>query len=233
MGLSLKVFRPRFCNVELVWRLQLNLAKRLFNLKRTLLILFLAANAVWIQACGKQDLTQPSCNFVQNSEGQRVSWGASAKVSFYVDQSVPTEYYASIQAAADSWNQKLGHEQIVIAGWTQKPGSPVQDGLNVIYFMKTWNANLSNEQARTTIYWTGNRITEADVLIDAVNFTFSTNQAEAGKVDLQSLVLHEFGHALGLKHVTEVSSVMVPTLAYDYLRRAPQEFDMTSLKCEY
>ncbi len=211
----------------------MNLSKRLFSWKRLLLVLILAANAVWIQACGKQELAQDSCNFVQNSEGQRVSWGGGTTVSFYVDQSVPTQYYASIQAAADSWNQKIGHTQIKIAGWTQKSGSPAQDALNVIYFMNTWDANLSNEQARTTIYWSGNRITEADMLIDARNFTFSTTGPQPGMVDFQSLVLHEFGHSLGLKHVTSATSVMVPTLAYDYLRRTPQEFDLTSLKCEY
>lgn len=211
----------------------MNYSKRLFNLKRLYIILFLAANALWIQACGKQDLAQPSCNFVQNSEGQRVSWGGDSKVNFYVDKSVPNQYYASIQAAADSWNQKLGREQIVIAGWTQTAGSPTQDGQNVIYFVSSWDANLVNEQARTTIFWNGNRITEADILIDAANFSFSTSGTEPGRVDMQSLVLHEFGHALGLKHVTDVPSVMVPTLAYDFLRRAPQAFDMSSLKCEY
>ncbi len=210
--------------------------KRLFNWKRLFVVLFLAANAVWIQACGKQNLTQEPCNFVQNSEGQRVSWGGGSKVSFYVDQSVPTQYFAAIQAAADSWNQKLGRQQIVIAGWAQKPGASGQDSLNVIYFLNTWDANLSNEQARTTIYWSANRITEADILVDAKNFTFSTTGPQPGQVDLQSLVLHEFGHALGLKHVvsdTSVTSVMVPTLAYDYLRRTPQDFDLASLKCEY
>ena len=211
----------------------MNLTKRLFNWKRLLLVGILAANAVWIQACGKQNLAQDSCNFVQNSEGQRVSWGGGSSVSFYVDQSVPTQYYVSIQAAADSWNSKLGHQQIVIAGWSQKPGSPSQDGLNVIYFMNTWDANLANEQARTTIYWSANRITEADMLIDAQNFKFSTTGPQQGQVDFQSLVLHEFGHALGLKHVTSLTSVMLPTLAYDYLRRTPQDFDLTSLKCEY
>lgn len=209
------------------------LVKRLFNWKRFLLVLILAANAVWIQACGKQNLTQESCNFVQNSEGQRVSWGGGSKVSFYVDQTVPNEYFAAIQAAADSWNQKLGRQQIVIAGWAQKPGLPAQDGLNVIYFMNTWEANLNNEQARTTIYWSANRITESDILVDAKNFSFSTAEAKPGQVDLQSLVLHEFGHALGLKHVTTLTSVMVPTLAYDFLRRSPQEYDLASLKCEY
>ena len=209
------------------------LMKRLFNWKRLLLVLILAANAVWIQACGKQNLAQESCNFVQNSDLQRVSWGGGSSVSFYVDQSVPTQFYASIQTAADSRNQKLGHTQIKIAGWTQKSGAPSQDGLNVIYYMNIWDANLANEQARTTIYWSANRITEADILIDAQNFTFSTTNPKPGEVDMQSLVLHEFGHALGLKHVTSVTSVMVPTLAYDFLRRAPQDYDLTSLKCEY
>ena len=211
----------------------MNLMKPLFSWKRFLLVLILSANAIWIQACGKQNLAQESCNFVQNSEGQRVSWGGGSKVSFYVDQSVPTQYYAPIQAAADSWNQKLGHQQIQIAGWTQKSGAPSQDGLNVIYFLNTWEANLTNEQARTTIYWSANRITEADILVDAKNFTFSISDGTPGEVDFQSLLVHEFGHAMGLKHVTSVSSVMVPTLAYDFLRRTPQQLDLKSLKCEY
>jgi len=196
------------------------------------LIFLLAINLVWLQGCGNKNLAQDSCNFIQNSEGQRVSWGGDSTVNFYVDASVPTTYLPVIQRAADTWNTTIGHQQIVVAGWTNKAGIQAQDGMNVIYWKTDWDANQPSEQARTTIYWSSNRMNEADIMINAKNFKFSIDTPAPGEVDLQSLLVHEFGHALGLKHTT-ATSVMVKTLDYDVLRRAPQPFDVASIRCEY
>ncbi len=197
------------------------------------MICLLLSPLFWLQACGNKNLSQDSCNFVQNSEGQRVSWGAGSSVSFYVDPSVPTQYFASIQAAAATWNKAVGHQQIDVVGWMVKAGAPAEDGTNVIYWMSDWDPNQVNEQARTTIHWSSNRLVEADILVNAKDFVFSAGNPLPGQVDFQSLLLHEFGHALGLKHVDAVPSVMQKTLAYDFQRRDPQPLDLASLKCEY
>ena len=219
--------------MELVWRLHLNNLKAHLNWRSFWILFLLLSQLLWLQACGNKNQAQESCNFVQNSEGQRVSWGAGSMVSFYVDPSVPTQFYPAIQAAAASWNQVIGHQQLAVVGWQAKAGTPVEDGINVIYWLNDWDPNQVNEQARTTIHWSANRLVEADVLINAKNFVFSAGAPLPGQVDLQSLLLHEFGHALGLKHVDAVSSVMQKTLAYDFERRQLQALDLASVKCEY
>jgi hypothetical protein len=190
----------------------------------------------WMAACERKLSPEDSCNFVQNSDLQRVSWAKQTPVKMYVDSSVPTTYYPAIQAALDSWNNTRGHQLLQIEGWgiTGHP-TPERDGYSIIYWETTWDPTVPNEQARTTIYWSGTQIYEADMRINAYNFTFwsSSDTTNIQGVDLQSLVLHEFGHVLGLVHVTTIGSVMVPTLAPATPRRTPGPSDIQSLSCEY
>jgi predicted Zn-dependent protease len=204
-------------------------------LKRLWLLVILTLVGLVIQACGsKSGSPQASCDFVQNADQQRVSWGSHTPVVLYVDRSVPAAYYDTMVSAAQTWNQTIGHEAIRIGGWVDTTGAPAQDGQNVIYYMPTWESNRANEQARTTIYWSGDRIYEADVRINHHNFEFSaTADAQAGEVDLQSLMVHEFGHVLGLEHTTTPQSVMVPSLPSATLRRSLAAFDQNSIRCEY
>jgi hypothetical protein len=194
-----------------------------------------------LQACGIKSPPQESCNFVQNSEMQRVSWGIKTPVVLLIDQSVPSAYFDSIKKAAAKWNESVGREIIKIGGWsnTGSRGS-VPDGVNLIYFQNNWDGSTS-EQARTTIYWSGDRIYEADIKVNERDFAFFPSDVpEAGKLDMESLMIHEFGHVLGLKHITISGSVMQPTLSGATamnlgagFRRKLTASDETSIRCEY
>ncbi len=195
---------------------------------------------VLLEACGSKPTPQDSCNFVQNSDQQRVSWGSETPVVLYIDSSVPSQYFASIQAAAVTWNKSVGREVLKIGGWTSSGPQSAPSGKNTIFFQKDWDGP-STEQARTTIYWSGSRISEAHVKINRRDFDFfSGSQPIVGKLDMESLILHEFGHVLGLKHSTETQSVMVPTLSGATaanpkvaMRRGLSDFDIKSISCEY
>jgi len=50
---------------------------------------------------------------------------------------------------------------------------------------------------------------------------------------MESLDLHELGHALGLKHETEKPSVMAPILDFGLTRRTLYPSDASYIKCEY
>ena len=52
-------------------------------------------------------------------------------------------------------------------------------------------------------------------------------------VDLQSLIVHELGHVLGLAHNATTGSVMNITLEDGQDRRKLGVVDLASLKCEY
>lgn len=210
-------------------------------MRRKLILLFIVAlSAFGLQACGLKPSPQEPCNFVQNSELQRVSWGAQAPVVLYIDSSVSESYFDSIRRAAAIWNEGVGREVIKIGGVSNSGPSATPDGVNLIYFQRNWDGQTS-EQARTTIYWAGDRIYESDVKINNRDFDFFAGDTpEVGKLDMESLMIHEFGHVLGLKHITVTGSVMQPTLSGALannlnagLRRSLVKDDMKSIRCEY
>lgn len=189
--------------------------------------------ATALQACAPQLTPQEPCNFVMSAEQQRVSWKIDVPVTLYLDSSVPSHFQEPIQAAIRDWNQSLGREVLRLGGWSNRT-SPGQDGANVIYFMNNWELDRSNEQARTTVFWAGSKIFEADLRINGRDFDYFTGSTPvAGKVDLQSLVLHELGHVLGLAHSESGGSVMAKSLPNAYLRRTPTSSDVSNMKCEY
>ena len=200
---------------------------------KLLLILVMSVAVTQMTACGEKPAPQTSCNFVQNSDMQRVSWKSSVPIQIWIHESVPTQYHAAILQSMSQWEYSTGRKLFQAMGIDHGPLQPAQDGKNVIYWMPTWDATRPTEQARTTIYWQDNVIHEADILVNTQNFTYSAPDAVPNQVDFQSLILHELGHSLGLQHDTVTGSVMAAYLADDYERRTPSDFDVQSLKCEY
>ena len=205
------------------------------TLKKISLGLVLMASALLIQACGRNLDPEASCNFVQNSQMQRVSW-QDRQARFYIHDSLPQEYHQAVKNAANRWNLVVGREIIKIESSVGGSINPGRDGYNIIYFFfNNWEDNRKSEQARTTIYWSGKRIYEADIRINNEDHNFSAEtNAVAGKVDLESLLVHEFGHVLGLAHVpSSQTSVMLANLANGDPRRDISDFDKGNLQCEY
>lgn len=186
-----------------------------------------------IQACAPK--SQDDCGFVQNAFGERISWKGSIPVTMYVHSSVPPEYFAAIQSAADVWEKQAGRKlfEIVTQPLTG-PINPIKDGSNVIYLMKNWESDRSSEQARTSIYWVGDQIKEADIRINAqFNFYFNQKTATSNSVNIEALLIHEMGHVLGLKHKDQGGSVMATYLPSGSDRVHLAETDGSSLQCEY
>lgn len=189
-------------------------------------------------ACSRQFKPEPACGFQQNTELRRVSWKIDLPVRLYVHQSVPLSEHPEIEgdlkAAAEAWNRLLGKEVIRIEGFGVGGSSvPVRDGYSIIYWMSQWEPERFQEQARTTIYWTGSQIYEADVRINS-NYKMGFGQGVSPQtVDFRSLMIHEFGHVLGLSHIHSEGSVMQVHLKEGLERRQIGEEDRNNIFCEY
>ncbi len=178
--------------------------------------------------------SQKDCGFVQNSYGQRVSWKQSLPIKMYIDPMVPTEYDTVLREAAKKWEDVLGRTLFVFerATWAS---TPAKDNRNIVYWMNPWNNPDTKLQAMSSLSWTNNQLVEADVKVDAQFYTYFVTYPNSNTdVHLLSLLVHELGHVLGLKHLANgSSSVMLSVLDYLVKREIPTAEDIADLKCEY
>jgi hypothetical protein len=176
---------------------------------------------------------QDDCGYVQNVYGERISWKKDLPVNMRVHESVPLEFRDAIKSAAQKWNRAVGYEIIRLLDVDNGEGVARKDGANNIYMYQTWDAGRESEQARTSVYWVGNQIREADIRINA-KFSFYTQKTAGTQgVNFEALVLHEMGHVIGLKHKDLSNTVMQTYLANNADRIELGESDIESLRCEY
>jgi hypothetical protein len=207
------------------------------NLRAKILILTIGLVVLGLQACSRPLAPQESCSFVQNPEQQRVSWQRKLPVKLYLHSSIPTEAYPAIDRAVNEYNVRLGGGREIfkiIARGASGDLNPKKDGYSMLYWLKSWDSSRPSEQARTTIYWTGVEIFEADIRINAANFSyFYGENTDFVQTDLTSLMVHEFGHVLGLAHSATPGSVMNFSLDEGEERRKLSSPDVENLHCEY
>lgn len=200
---------------------------------RTVILLsFLSVGTAGLMSCSQKQ--EQDCGFVQNVYGERISWKKTLPAKVSIHESVPEDMRPAIYKAAQKWNELLGREVISIEGVSHGENKAQKDGSNVIYMSSKWDAGKETEQGRTSVYWIGNEIKEADIRINDENFDFywqSSTQQRA--VNFEALVLHELGHVLGLKHRDASLSVMQTYLASNTDRTNVGRVDLESLKCEY
>lgn len=145
----------------------MNQAKR-----KRLLLLVLALIGGMAAACAPKLQPEESCHFVQNGEKQRVSWKKNLPVEIYIHKSVPIEFRSSIYNAVTKWETRVGRRLFDIRGVNYSDSDAEKDGKSIIYWKDTWSDSRATEQARTTIYWKLDQISEADMKINAKDFTF-------------------------------------------------------------
>ena len=188
-----------------------------------------------LNACApKTPSAQDADGYVQNVYGERISWKGAVPITLYIHESADP-YRAAIESAAKTWEAAAGHKLFnIVATKLTGPILPAKDGMSVIYLMNTWEPELISQQARTSVYWVGDQIQEADMRINA-KFSFYWNQAPSTlqAVNIEALVLHEMGHILGLKHRDDDPSVMATYLSSNTNRTNLYPDDINSLKLEY
>lgn len=187
-------------------------------------------------AFGQEYTSEMSCGFVQNVYGERISWKGKLPITFYIHEDMPAEFIPVVQSAMEKWEKAAGRRlfDLVSTKYTG-PIRPRQDGKNIIYWMTNWEGDRQREQGRTSVYWIGDEIKESDIRINAKDFNYFVSEPEAFRdVHFESLMIHELGHVLGLKHADEsTDSVMGAYLSASLTRDALSEVDASALLCEY
>jgi hypothetical protein len=214
--------------------------KECIELMRARLIILCGLLAVVaVTACTRRLDPEAPCNFVQNSDLLRVSWDHRTPVKLYIHSSMPLAKYpemaAILRESVKDWNDVAGREVLRVEAFNVGGSDlPKKDGYSMIYWLNSWEDGKTTEQARTTIYWSGSQIYEADIRINARDHTFYVGRDSSfSGVDFKSLMIHELGHALGLAHTTAIPSVMNVSLNDGVNRRTISKLDIDSVRCEY
>lgn len=76
------------------------------------------------------------------------------------------------------------------------------------------------------------QINDADILFNYNDFVFNDSPS-FGEYDLQSVMLHEVGHLLGINHISGTNSVMNPTITSGTQQRSLFQIDRTSITTNY
>jgi len=178
--------------------------------------------------------SQEDCGYLQNEFGQRVSWKDKLPIEFSVSKTIPEEFRQDIVDAAETWNQSAGKTVFKINLADLDVGFSTTDQRNTIHGLQEWDEEKSIQQAVTIVKYRGNLITSADIKINLADFVYYSKEPQNSKqVHFSSLLIHELGHAIGLKHATIRPTVMWATLGFDMIRVALSQTDQHSLGCEY
>src|SRR3989344_5765312 len=167
-----------------------------------------------LSSCSPQN--QDDCGFVQNIYGQRISWKSQKIIPLTIHHSIPEALRPAIYRAAATWEVQAGRKVFEISEDSSKvSGVPTRDQKNAIYFLEKWESDRVSEQGRTSVYWAGDQIQEADIRINAFDFSYydqnpqsligsyrlkKLGRSPSDGYSFEALILHEMGHMLGLKH---------------------------------
>lgn len=143
---------------------------------------------------------------------------------FHFDESFPEEFKGACIKAGTTWNKALGTD-VFLFDDEIKPYNKESDDISVISWGKSEPLAKASHAAETYVVFISSRIVEADIDFDLRHFEYTVTN-EAKKLDVESVCLHEMGHALGLGHVDEEDSIMFDTLTVGVPKRGLSRGDV-------
>jgi hypothetical protein len=181
--------------------------------KITILVILSLATFI---ACTRPS-PQSTVLLVQNVYGEGITW-KQFPIVFTFHESVPLEYRKIIIEEMNQFNI-LSKEEIFkvsenIASSKESNQKP-KDGQNIIYFDFNKSFEMTpSEQGKTSVYWVGNDIKEADINIQTSRII---------QIDFKTLIRHELCHVLGIKHNERVFDLLSSSLPENTTRNLTPE----------
>ena len=146
--------------------------------------------------------------------------GWSKAVPFYIHEDVPSYLHDGIISAADSWNESVGYDVLSYAGISSSDRgndlySTLDDKQTVVYYELNWEESTGKAASTlaTTVWQNSDfsdEIVRGDIIMNGEMYMFQDatwSPILEGSIsviaDCESIILHEFGHLLGLQHVEE------------------------------
>jgi hypothetical protein len=147
-------------------------------------------------AQAKVSSTPSKDNSMTNPDFGLLPWHWSTTASYWVNPSNNYGLSASavtngIKACATTWDTQTKATVFYFQGTTSKSAGKY-DGYNVI----AWGAYSGNAIAVTYVWSNGTKIVETDTMLSTL-YKWSLSSA-AGKMTVQDIMTHEFGHWAGL-----------------------------------
>ena len=176
-------------------------------------VLAVAAVAVLLcLACSRDRLGPPPSG---------VHLRAGGAISFYLDKAASDALELAIRESFQLWSDA----SIFKFSYTGKaPGRAARDGRNQVILMTRWPKELSiGKAAWTQVYLDASgKIAEADILLNAQAFSFTTRrEAKVGSLYVEEVLSMEIGRSLGIGlgddakdqfHVAQAGEVFEPDI---------------------
>jgi hypothetical protein len=139
----------------------------------------------------------PTDDSMTNPDYARLNYRWYTTINYYVN---PTNSYGSststvvntITTSVNAWDVETSYQVFSYKGTTTRLAG-TRDGYNVV----SWGTYEAGVIAVTYIWTRGKKVLETDCRMNTY-YGWSLN-GEAGKMDVQNIMTHEFGHWCGLK----------------------------------
>ena len=142
-------------------------------------------------------VTPPTDDSETNPDYQLLSYHWFSTANYLINPKnkygfTTSDVVSTITASANAWDDETSYAVFAYKGTTSKAAGKY-DRANVV----SWGSYRAGVIAVTYIWSIGSQIVETDMRLNT--FYKWTLSGEAGKMDVQNIVTHEFGHWCGLK----------------------------------